>query len=158
MKKSKAAPKAHVRVLTNAEKPRGFRRLGRKLIPLSEHQKEIVARNAFKPGQPGGPGRPKGIVEAIRELTDDGVELVQKVWRIVDSPIAKISDQMAAIEWLADRGYGKAPQHIVVTPTSPIDGVDLNLPPEQLDALRNGLRLIDVPPSDPTEAPEDQGK
>ena len=61
-------------------------------------------------GNPGG--RPKGLASYIREKTRDGDDLVDKVLQILRHPRGKGVPaqklQLECIQWLADRGFGKA--------------------------------------------------
>jgi hypothetical protein len=77
----------------------------------------------FKPGQSGNPGgRPKGLASLVREQTGDGKELVELTLKIMRGELTVTrrtkagiayeqtpshKDRMAAVEWLADRGWGK---------------------------------------------------
>lgn len=45
----------------------------------------------------------------IRELTGDGDELMRIMFAIARDDDAPTSDRRGAVEWLADRGYGKSP-------------------------------------------------
>lgn len=45
----------------------------------------------------------------IRELTDDGNELMRIMFAIARDEDAPTSDRRGAVEWLADRGFGKSP-------------------------------------------------
>jgi len=78
-------------------------------------------------------GRPKGLAALVRENTDDGSELVEKMLSILrgemkveksyidkdggehivnESPSHR--DRIAACQWLSDRGFGKAVETLVV--------------------------------------------
>jgi hypothetical protein len=61
-------------------------------------------------GNPGG--RPKGLVRATREQTNDGEQLVRFMLRVFRGEVGgtKVRDQMEAATWLADRGFGKPVQ------------------------------------------------
>lgn len=45
----------------------------------------------------------------IRELTEDGDELMRIMFAIARDEDAPVSDRRGAVEWLADRGFGKSP-------------------------------------------------
>ena len=71
----------------------------------------------FQPGSAGNPGgRPKSFANYIRTLSLDGEKLVDKVWSILQHPKGKGLQaqklQLDCIEWLADRGWGKAVQNV----------------------------------------------
>jgi len=75
----------------------------------------------FQPGQSGNPGgRPKGthaLATLILEETHDGEKLVRFFMDVftgqkVLGRTPRLSDRIRAAEWLADRGWGKAPQTI----------------------------------------------
>jgi hypothetical protein len=52
------------------------------------------------------------LARDIRLATDDGRELLQLALGIIRDPEASRGDRQRAAEFLADRGWGKAPQHI----------------------------------------------
>jgi hypothetical protein len=57
-----------------------------------------VVGRPFEKGQSGNPGgRPKGLAARVRDVTDDGKEIVEL---------------MQVAEWLADRGWGRAVQEV----------------------------------------------
>ena len=71
-------------------------------------------RRGFLPGQSGNPGgRPKGLAALVRAQTKDGKELVDLMLQVLRGKLVvngrkpNISERMKAVEWLADRGWGK---------------------------------------------------
>lgn len=58
-------------------------------------------------GNPGG--RPRGFVQAIREATRDGEELVRFMVRVLRGQVrgVRVRDRLEAASWLADRAFGK---------------------------------------------------
>jgi hypothetical protein len=83
-----------------------------------------TGRTHFKPGNCANPGgRPKGLASMIREQTKDGLELVKLNLQIMRGELKytrkdadgnpfevepTIADRQKAIEYLTDRGFGKA--------------------------------------------------
>jgi hypothetical protein len=71
----------------------------------------------WKPGQSGNPGgRPKGLAKQVRELIGvDGLPLAEAMYDIAKDESEATRDRITAMQWLAERGWGKADQHIEVT-------------------------------------------
>lgn len=70
----------------------------------------------FLPGNNANPGgRPKGFAAMIREQTGGGKELVDFALKILRSRLEDTRVRLQAMEWLADRGFGKAVQSHEVT-------------------------------------------
>lgn len=65
----------------------------------------------FLPGNNANPGgRPKGLAALIRQQTGDGAELVTFALNVLRSRRQDPRLRIQAMEWLADRGFGKAIQ------------------------------------------------
>lgn len=70
----------------------------------------------FLPGNRANPGgRPKGLAALIRQRTGDGAELVEFALKILRSRSQDARLRLQAMEWLADRGFGRAVQSHEVT-------------------------------------------
>ena len=99
----------------------------------------------FGEGQPTNRGgRPKGLMQFVREQTNDGREVAdfmlqvfrgEKIKRsVADLGEVELSpsleERIDAAKWLADRGFGKPTQTLGVEPDQPV-GV-IVLPPEDM--------------------------
>jgi hypothetical protein len=93
-----------------------------KLGELAEARREdgMPLGRPFEWGHPKMGGRPKGIAAMIREATGNGRELVELALRIAraqplkdargrGSRRPKDRDQIEAIRWLSERGWGRVP-------------------------------------------------
>ena len=85
------------------------------MVTPPENRLAVGRDNAgrFAKGVTGNPGgRPRGLAAYVRSLTDDGEALVDKVLYILEHPKGKGIQaqrlQLEWIQWLADRGFGKA--------------------------------------------------
>ena len=80
-------------------------------------------------GNPGG--RPRGFVQAIREATSDGGELVEFMLRVLRGkvPGVRLRDRLEAATWLADRGFGRP------APAPPLKAEDERVSLEALRAI-----------------------
>lgn len=124
----------------------------------------------FEKGGPGGPGRPrgrgpnplgtKGIVQQIRELTDDGRELIEFFYKGFKNPEFHIKDRTRCAEWLGDRLYGKAPETQLVGSLSDVEraAATAHLADAELETLARSLKAELAParvltlPSNPSES------
>lgn len=134
----------------------------------------------FAPGTSGNPnGRPLQTFDAlVRHYTGEGEELVEHAIRVMrgeatvyvtkydndgfeyeQSVTPTIKDQQDARNWLAERGWGKAPQlvHVKSEQTKTIRTLDLSkVPPAELRSVLKAMReqgqqmLNDAPPSQVT--------
>jgi hypothetical protein len=93
-----------------------------------------VRGRPFGPGHPGNPGgRPKGIAAYVRRKTRDGQKMVDfmldvlegkpmEMTKLLFEPPTEIKwkqtpslhHRMEAAAWLADRGFGKAREHLEI--------------------------------------------
>jgi len=63
----------------------------------------------FVPGNNANPnGRPKGIAALVKAETRDGAELVAFALRVLRAEKQPTALRLQALQWLADRGFGKA--------------------------------------------------
>lgn len=119
----------------------------------------------FLKGTAAGPGRPagsRGMAAKIMAATREGAEMVEWVlgiWRDVKLPF---KDRWVALEWLADRGVGKAQQTIDLVgeiDLGPIDDIDLGkLSDEALSALMTALSgMLTEGPTDTEPEPDPDG-
>lgn len=106
----------------------------------------------FQKGQSGNPaGRPRlaeSLAERVRKLGGErGGRYLSKLHEIAlaEGPIAfriDVKEQLAALKFLIERGWGKAPQEIILEgAVRTLDaGAVANLTDEQLEALRAHAR------------------
>lgn len=82
----------------------------------SRTAKRRVPGRPFPKGVSGNPGgRPKGLAERVRALTGEGEEIIRLMLSVLrGEPLngkrSRLQDRMEAARWLADRGWGRAPQ------------------------------------------------
>ena len=102
----------------------------------------------FAKGVTGNPGgRPKGLASYIRDRTSDGQDLVDKVVHILQHPNGKGIQaqklQLECIQWLADRGFGKAVLNVEHTGQigHAID-VFAGMSTEELKALHESMQAV----------------
>jgi hypothetical protein len=68
----------------------------------------------FAKGWAGGPGRPAGIREYIRQRTQDGRAIVEFLLKVMDDTLypkrrVRPQDRLEAARLLAERGFGRVP-------------------------------------------------
>lgn len=91
-----------------------------------------------------------GLARAIREISDGGSELIRFAFKVLrgENPEATVADQRWAVEYLSDRGFGRAPIEIQVETSHSLE-VDLDaLTDQQLSQLRDAMRRALGDPSD----------
>lgn len=102
-----------------------------------------VTGRGFRPGQSGNPGgRPKGLAALAREAVGGGHDLVAFYLAVFKGDTKALRtrkvtmrDRLQAGEWLAERGFGKAPI-VVGIPEDDEPHVDFN------DALTTWARSL----------------
>lgn len=100
---------------------------------MPQNRRPAGNATSFKPGVSGNPGgRPQGLASRIRELApaDQLAEYYIAIWmrdgkmlRRLGIKVGEItlSDRTKAADWLADRGYGKAPLYAPVVGEDPLE-------------------------------------
>jgi hypothetical protein len=75
-----------------------------------ETARPVVGR-PFPKGVSGNPGgRPKGLARYVRErVGDDGRRIADFMLSVLDDETERTETRLKAAEWLAERGFGKAP-------------------------------------------------
>lgn len=96
--------------------------------PIENDRWRNTGRTHFKPGNRANPGgRPKGLMQYVRAKTKDGKELADIALKIARGTLIIVEtyfdkdgnehtaertpshkDRLSAVEFLADRGFGKA--------------------------------------------------
>ena len=73
-----------------------------------------VIGRPFAKGVSGNPGgRPKGLARYVRELVgDDGRRIADFMLNVLDDESERTETRLKAAEWLAERGFGKAPTQV----------------------------------------------
>lgn len=122
-----------------------------------------VTGKGWKRGESGNPGgRPKGLAQMVRSKTKNGKELVEFMLNVMRGMILNtrtftdkegnehsveegplIRDRIAAVEWLADRGFGKVQTELMLSgQEGPLGLVVISWPHEGGDS--NGKEVIDL--------------
>lgn len=85
--------------------------------PISEARARSLANlRPAKPGEVRNPGgRPFSLMRLAREKTNDGQELIDFALRVLrgQEPNSSVKNKLAAMAFLAERGWGKPIQPIV---------------------------------------------
>ncbi len=97
----------------------------------------LLKGSSLNPG-----GRPKGIAQQIRELTNGGkgiFERMNAIWT-GEEPGFNSRDRLEAGKWLADRGWGRAVETSVqVEADAATQGAATELATEQLEQLARSV-------------------
>ena len=98
----------------------------------------------FLPGtaSPNPAGRPKGLPAMIRAETRDGAELVAFFVSVLRSPRYRVDARMAAGQWLADRGFGRAV--VQLDAEGRVLGASVEATVTHLEAVRAHVREEDI--------------
>lgn len=95
-----------------------------------------------------GSGRPAGLAQLVRRQTRNGELLVEIMLDIAQAKVAecRTADRVSAVEWLADRGWGKAAQIIQSDSTSQVT----------IRVIRDGdvVDATPIPSADGAEEPD----
>lgn len=67
----------------------------------------------------GAPKRANSLARKIREATKDGAELVEFALKVMRDESAPLEARQEEKAWLADRGWGKAVEHIEIEESKP---------------------------------------
>ena len=108
----------------------------RRIVAVSE--KSLANLRPFKPGEVhNAGGRPKGVIEQIKGLTNNGKDLLRVLAECAlgDMPGAKARDRIDAARYLCDRVYGKPLESTItaqITDTTRFAALELTK--EQLEA------------------------
>jgi hypothetical protein len=123
----------------SANKCKCDRAAGESCAKCSKPKKKPRGR-PFPPGVSGNPsGRPKGFGHRIRELTNDGDELLEIALKVARGKLSILTpfgkdavqvdvlptakERLSAVAWLADRGWGKVEQPVVGEDGGPLQVV-----------------------------------
>lgn len=130
-------------------------------MPAAAQKREETAKpvrgRPFEPGNRANPGgRPKGLASKIRELVpaEQLAEFYLALWMRDGKVLRKLgikvgdvtlADRTRAADWLADRGYGKAPQFAPVEGEDPLELIDHRIADvlDELAARRQGAVVGD---------------
>ena len=93
---------------------------------------------------PGARGT-RNFAKLIRESTRDGAELIEFALDVMRDGACPVSERLRALDWLADRMLGRAPQQIVMDGELTVPSRDLSrLTNEQLEHLQNLLTAVSI--------------
>ena len=105
----------------------------------AENSMKTIVGKPFVPGVSGNPGgRPRSMGPYIKSITSDGEEMVDLMVQVmrgetINGMKPRIKDQMDAVSWLADRGFGRAITPVEATTRSMNVDIELTeLPTKQL--------------------------